>query len=82
MSNSYLQYSKCILLKVSFDVTLFEKELRKCLKLLLTEEIRELKRWCRATFPKSFRRIMGRCFRYFKRFKTGGKTSNAPVALA
>ncbi|WP_071887758.1 hypothetical protein [Rufibacter sp. DG15C] len=65
MSTSYLQYSKLILLKVSFDVTLFEKELRKCLRQLLTHEIRELRHWCRATFPKNFRRIMSRCFRYF-----------------
>ncbi|MGV3538187.1 MAG: hypothetical protein ACO1OQ_00155 [Rufibacter sp.] len=70
MSTSYLSYSKSILLKVSFDVALFEKELRKCLRLLLTPEIRELKRWCRATFPKSFRRIMARCFKLFRRTKT------------
>ncbi|WP_071885366.1 hypothetical protein [Rufibacter tibetensis] len=67
MSTSYLQYSKFILLKVSFDAVLFEKEFRKCLRLLLIHEIRELKRWCRATFPKRFRGIMGRCFRYFWR---------------
>jgi hypothetical protein len=80
MSISYLQYSKFILLKVSFDVALFEKELRKCLRLLLTHEIRELKRWCRATFPKSFRNIMGRCFRYFWRIKAISFKKGTPPA--
>ncbi len=74
MSTSYLPYSKLILLKVSFDVVLFEKELRKCLRLLLIPEIRELKRWCRATFPK-FRRVLGRCFRYFRNKKLWTKES-------
>lgn len=78
MSVSYLEYSKFILLKVSFDVALFEKELRKCLAHLLTHEVRQLKRWCRATFPKSFRRVMARCFRYFKWTRpVSGNLSNA-----
>ncbi|MBA9075555.1 MULTISPECIES: hypothetical protein [Rufibacter] len=82
MSTSYLQYSKFILLKVSFDVKLFEKELRKCLRLLLTQEIRELKRWCRATFPKNFRRMMTRCFRLFRRNKAAKPQSAALAAPA
>lgn len=83
MTTSYLSYSKMILLKVSFDVVLFEKELRKCLRLLLTHEIRELKQWCRATFPKSFRRIMSRCFRLFRRSKTATakKAATTPEPL-
>ena len=79
MSISYLQYSKFILLKVSFDMALFEKEFKKCLRVLLTHEIRELKRWCRATFPKKFRHIMGRCLRYFWRSR---KTTGLPNAAS
>ena len=38
-----LNYVKTVLTKVSFSALLFEKELRKALKLLIGEEVNELK---------------------------------------
>jgi len=39
------QYTKAVLLKVSFDVNLFCRELEKALRQLLPHEIDELKDW-------------------------------------
>jgi len=50
MKSTMLEYSKSILEKVSFDPELFQKELKKALKLLNPEEVRELILWCRAHF--------------------------------
>ena len=41
-----IEYVKLILEKVSFERELFEKELKKGLKLLSFKEIRELRKWC------------------------------------
>lgn len=49
-----LEYSKMILEKVSFDETLFRKELLKAIKSLLTEEISELRKWCIEKFGYLF----------------------------
>ena len=38
-----LNYAKTVLTKVSFNALLFEKELRKALKLLIGEEVNELR---------------------------------------
>ncbi len=40
-----LEYYKTVLQKVSFDVKLFGKELKKAISKLLPEEIEELKAW-------------------------------------
>lgn len=40
-----LQYTKAVLMKVSFDVNLFYRELEKALSQLLPHEIEELKDW-------------------------------------
>ena len=40
-----LDYTKTILQKVSFDVRLFSKELKKAISRLLPSEIEELKIW-------------------------------------
>ncbi len=40
-----LEYYKTVLQKVSFDVKLFSKELKKAISKLLPEEIEELKTW-------------------------------------
>lgn len=40
-----LIYTKTILRKVSFDVRLFQKELRKALKILSERDVEILKRW-------------------------------------
>jgi hypothetical protein len=44
------EYTKQILTKVSFDRTLFRKELIKALRMLKKDERRLLKIWCVATF--------------------------------
>ena len=40
-----LEYYKTVLQKVSFDVKLFSKELKKAITKLLPDEIEELKVW-------------------------------------
>ncbi len=40
-----LEYYKTVLQKVSFDVKLFSKELKKAITKLLPDEIEELKAW-------------------------------------
>ncbi|NND16559.1 MAG: hypothetical protein HKN52_11785 [Eudoraea sp.] len=45
MSRAMLDYTKMVLQKVSFDIKLFHKELKKAVKRLLPFEIEELKRW-------------------------------------
>uniref|UniRef100_UPI00404A66BF hypothetical protein n=1 Tax=Flavobacterium sp. TaxID=239 RepID=UPI00404A66BF len=45
MSSSMFNYTKRILESVSFDLNLFNKELKKALKTLLPYEIEELKVW-------------------------------------
>ena len=57
-----LNYVKTVLTKVSFDALLFEKELRKAMKMLIADEINELKRWCYARFGNEHEAILNRCF--------------------
>ena len=57
-----LEYVKTILLKVSFDRNLFEKELFKALRTLVKKEIRELKRWCYEIFGATYPKILRQCF--------------------
>ncbi|HLK97173.1 MAG TPA: hypothetical protein VK364_05340 [Hymenobacter sp.] len=57
-----LEYAKTILLKVSFDRILFEKELRKALRMLLPDELVQLKAWCYEQFSNLYRRILNRVF--------------------
>lgn len=45
MARAMFDYSKAVLLKVSFDVNLFCKELKKAISRLLPYEIEELKIW-------------------------------------
>lgn len=45
MARAMLEYYKTVLQKVSFDVKLFSKELKKAIKRLLPHEIEELKYW-------------------------------------
>ncbi|MGB5171379.1 hypothetical protein [Eudoraea sp.] len=47
MAKAMLEYYKTVLQKVSFDVKLFSKELKKAISKLLPEEIEELKSWLR-----------------------------------
>lgn len=57
-----LEYIKTILLKVSFDKMLFEKELKKSFKVLALEEIQQLKEWCYAKFSGVYLRILNKVF--------------------
>jgi len=43
MARAMFEYTKSVLEKVSFDVNLFTKEVKKALKCLLPHEIEELK---------------------------------------
>lgn len=45
MARAMFDYTKAVLSKVSFDVNLFCKELKKALTRLLPHEIEELKIW-------------------------------------
>jgi hypothetical protein len=58
-----LEYVKTILLKVSFDKMLFEKELRKALRTLVPGEAGQLKAWCYEQFSTLYRRVLNRVFR-------------------
>jgi lactate dehydrogenase-like 2-hydroxyacid dehydrogenase len=64
-----LDYVKVILEKVSFDAKLFEKELRKAIKNLLTEEIKELRAWCSEQFGKMYNQVIEKCFSRIRRKK-------------
>lgn len=57
-----LEYVKLILLKVSFDKTLFEKELIKGLRMLQKEELLHLKQWCSERFYDMHLPIVNRAF--------------------
>jgi hypothetical protein len=58
------EYTKQILTKVSFDRSLFRKELIKALQLLQKDERRLLKIWCIATFA-SYSDVIIQVFRRF-----------------
>ena len=57
-----LNYFKTVLSRVSFDARLFEKELKKAIKTLIAEEIRDLRSWCYANFGDQHQAILNRCF--------------------
>ncbi|HLZ16317.1 MAG TPA: hypothetical protein VKQ08_04730 [Cyclobacteriaceae bacterium] len=57
-----LNYVKKILTRVSFDARLFEKELRKAIKILVANEVQELKNWCYANYGLQYGAILNRCF--------------------
>lgn len=57
-----LEYIKTILVKVSFDQFLFEKELRKSFTLLVQEELNELKNWCYIQFATLHAPVLNQVF--------------------
>jgi hypothetical protein len=57
-----LEYVKTILSKVSFDRRLFEKELRKAIRALVPDELRELKEWCYSKFGDLYRTVLNKYF--------------------
>jgi hypothetical protein len=62
MQKPMLNYVKAVLIKVSFDARLFEKELRKAIRFLIREEVDELRHWCYEKFGSRYGEILGRCF--------------------
>ena len=58
------EYTKQILTKVSFDSTLFRKELIKAMRVLRNDERRLLKIWCMGTFA-AYSGIVMEVFRKF-----------------
>ncbi len=58
------EYSKEILTKVSFDRTLFKKELRKAIKWLKSDERKLLMLWCVATFGNKYSDVISQAFRH------------------
>jgi hypothetical protein len=57
-----LEYVKTVLSKVSFDRALFEKELKKALKMLIPDELYQLKDWCYRKFGSLYRSILNKHF--------------------
>ena len=57
-----LDYVKMILTKVSFNRVLFEKELRKALKMLLPAELPDFRSWYYQQFSRIYRRVLKRVF--------------------
>ncbi len=53
-----LEYFKTILSKVSFDRKLFEKELKKAIKSLVPDELRDLKKWCYDKFGHIYGNVL------------------------
>jgi hypothetical protein len=45
MSKAMMDFTKSVLVRVSFDAALFRKEIEKALKMLLPYEIEELVKW-------------------------------------
>jgi len=62
-----LDYVKVILQKVSFDAKLFEKELRKAIKTLVADEIKELRAWCSEQFGIMYNQLIEKCFSKMRR---------------
>ena len=60
-----LEYTKKILTKVSFDKTLFRKELSKAVRWLKKDELRMLRVWCIATFGSYYRDVIVEVFKKF-----------------
>ena len=57
-----LEFSKKILSKVSFDRQLFKKELRKSIKRLKGEELRQLRDWCIHQFQDRYGDLIQQSF--------------------
>ena len=60
-----LEYSKKILTKVSFDKSLFRKELLKAARWLRKDELKMLQMWCITTFGSYHRDVIMEVFKKF-----------------
>jgi limonene-1,2-epoxide hydrolase len=63
MKTSVLEYSKIILTKVSFCEALFEKELKKAVRMLSDKDRFYLQLWCNTHFSATFGRSINKCFK-------------------
>jgi len=63
LKTSMLELSKQVLKRVSFDKTLFRKELTKAIGWLKPDEKLLLKVWCLSTFSPMYRDIVIDAFR-------------------
>ncbi|MDQ6477780.1 hypothetical protein [Dyadobacter sp. LHD-138] len=59
---SMLEYIKIILQKVSFDRRLFEKELRKAIRMLMPAEVKRLRNWCYENYGAMHLAVLNNCF--------------------
>lgn len=57
------EYTKEVLTKVSFDKTLFRKELKKAVKWLKADERKMLMMWCLTTFGHMYTDVIKEVFR-------------------
>ena len=57
-----LEFKKRILLKVSFDLSLFEKELKKAFNWLDSGDLEQLKLWCYVNFSGRYTPVMDKVF--------------------
>ncbi len=57
-----LEFKKRILLKVSFDLSLFEKELKKAFDWLNSADLEQLKLWCYVNFGGRYKPVMDKVF--------------------
>jgi len=57
-----LEFKKRILLKVSFDLFLFEKELRKAFQWLTENDLEQLKSWCYTNFSECYTEVLDKVF--------------------
>ncbi|WP_139855722.1 MULTISPECIES: hypothetical protein [Aequorivita] len=64
MARAMFDYTKAVLAKVSFDVNLFCKELKKALTRLLPYEIEELKLWIDSLIKQNPQ--LDKCLMYLK----------------
>ncbi len=64
MARAMFDYTKAVLKKVSFDASLFCKELKKALQRLLPHEIEELKIWVNSLIMQNPQ--LNQCLIYLK----------------
>ena len=57
-----LRYVKLILAKVSFDASIFKRELYKAVNVLLPHEIKSLEQWCYHRFGDTYQTLLDECF--------------------
>lgn len=57
-----LEFKKRILQKVSFDITLFENELKKAIAWLDATDANQLREWAYKQFSNRFHAIIDKCY--------------------